>query len=818
MSRPISITSAVTVNTANFSGMSSNVTSGTSYPPNNGIGSSASTNYALFSATSTSTGYAYYNFSEISIPETAQINSVSCTVRTRTSATSSGTSYFQLMAGSTAKGSQTTVTSTTVTAYTLSSGNSWNAQEINNGIALRIGVKRASNNRAYSNRFYGATLTINYSVNKIEYEITSTLSTDAVDSISPAGLTNVVEGNSYELTINASDINDFKVTDNNVDVTSLLVQHTSQSGQYSFTGIPVSFDNTNSVYSRTAGDNGNGVYSSYTTTSGLTDHNSSTRCALYSVQGSGSISYMYYNFDCSSIPNNATITSVSCQFKGGTQGTTYYSAYIAQLCAGTTAKGSSVSVTGSNTSPTTVTINGGSSWTRQELNNIKIKFQVTRGSSNTDTDSTFSFYGATLTVSYSVEPENPYYWTYALTNVNNDHTIIISDSIIEIPEEDPQYEYYPITISSINATTTPGRGTTRVVEGTNQTIEIYPSDPLITLITDNGVDVSNQLVAHNAGSPTYTVTTQVNGASYGFPYNSSTGYYTSNNSGVSSSAAVCRVNFNLPVRCLVTIKYINYGEATYDFGVFSKIDTALSTTGWTSSSNAGDSTTDAGLEQIRLNTSAANTQTEQTLTYEIPSGEHFIDVKYGKDQSSNTSPDNLRFKIDSIQELEPTNYYTYTLSNVQSAHSLIFIFGDVTYYFVNSSGTNAKLYPSGSFVELPGDSYSLTIVPDDYDYEVTITDNNVDTTSSLVREEKEITKNGETYTVVNYTYTLTNVQDTHNLSISALPSQLVYVKTSGHFTIVNKVWKKEGNTWTEVDDPSELFDANTIYINKQGEL
>jgi len=36
-------------------------------------------------------------------------------------------------------------------------------------------------------------------------------------------------------------------------------------------------------------------------------------------------------------------------------------------------------------------------------------------------------------------------------------------------------------------------GTTRIIEGSNQTITIYPSDPQLTLALDNGVDITSQL-------------------------------------------------------------------------------------------------------------------------------------------------------------------------------------------------------------------------------------------------------------------------------------------------------------------------------------
>ena len=144
------------------------------------------------------------------------------------------------------------------------------------------------------------------------------------------------------------------------------------------------------------------------------------------------------------------------------------------------------------------------------------------------------------------------------------------------PEEDPTKVFYPIVISSINAITSPSKGTTKIESGTSRTVKIAPTDPILTLALDNGVDISSQLVGHGNAIQTPTVAT-VQGASYGFNLNSNTGYYTSTNTGVADSAAVCRVTFNSPVRCLVTIQYINYAEAGNDFGIFGNIDTALST-------------------------------------------------------------------------------------------------------------------------------------------------------------------------------------------------------------------------------------------------
>ena len=158
--------------------------------------------------------------------------------------------------------------------------------------------------------------------------------------------------------------------------------------------------------------------------------------------------------------------------------------------------------------------------------------------------------------------------------------------------------------------------------------------------------------------------------------NSQTGYYTSANKGVSKSAAVCRVSFDLPVRCLVTIQYINYAEATYDFGVFGNIDTALSTN-YYSAGSGGATITDSSYK-LACNTSAYNSSSAKTLTYEIPAGQHYIDIKFSKDDATDSNNDTLQWKITSIEPLEPNNYYTYTISNINEAHSLILTMGELS--------------------------------------------------------------------------------------------------------------------------------------------
>lgn len=745
--------------------------------PGNATDGISSTSYARF--TLRNTNYvAYYTFNVSNIPSGAELISVECKVKGYVS----NSSYYpilQLYNGNTAKGSTTNITSTTSggTVYDLNVGN-WTLEELSD-VKLAIKVSRGSTNQNRYAYIYGSDLIITYTYNAVVYEITSTLSTNKVNSISPAGVTELSYGDDYELIINAASIDEIKVEDNGVNVVALLVQHEVQTSNESY---PVSY---------TTGGNWSSGSNRMSTCIGQSADTTTTSASASNYASNGSTAYADYTFDFSSIPSNAEITGITVKCKGKRESNTTDSTHVArvQLYSGDTVKGSSEEF--SSTSVEVLELSDVGTWTRSELDDAKLRFTVAYYGG--------IIYGATWTVNYSVPGGNQYYWTYTLTNVNDDHLIVVSDSIIEIPDEDPTLNYYSLTISSINATTTPGRGTIRVEEGSNKQIIIEPSETQLTLITDNGVDITNQLVLHSGGNPTYTVS-NIAAADYYFNLNSTTGYYVSNNDGVANSAALARINFNLPVRCLITIEYINYSESTYDYGIFGNVDSSLGTT-YSVDSNA----------YKVLSTDSDNTSAPQTLTYEIEAGEHFIDVKYRKDQYTDDNYDNLQFKVLSVTELESNNYYTYDLTNITQDHSLIFIFGDVTYYFVSSSGTNAKLFPSGSLVYLPGDVYILTIVPNDYSYNASIIDNNVDVSSLLERKEQVVTKDGVTTTVVNYIYKINSVNQNHNLVINCFDSSNVFIKLNGEWITVNKIYKKVNDRWEE---QPMTFDLNKVYKTK----
>lgn len=773
MSKPISETKEL-----NFSptGYSDN-TFGSSYYQNlnNGLNPYNGTNsYARFRMYSRDY-HIYYDFSVTGIPDSATINSVTCKVAGYVS----NVSYYpelRLYSGTTAKGTTSTIENTSKTTVNIDPG-TWTVSELSQARLYITTYRGATSNSRYF-YFYGSTLTVNYTYQGIVYEITATSSvTDS--EISPS-YSEIQPGDSLELRIDTSDISEIIVTDNDVDVTDQLVEVVPSPGG-TIERYPASYTTSGSI----SGTN-------YTQCIGKGSDAANSSGNDYSSGGSGSSAYINYSFDFSDIPEDATIDSVSVTVKGHCENANQSSERAElQLYSGSSTKGSMSEFTSS--SDTVITMNPGT-WTRAELQNAILRF-------------TIGYYGgkvvgATFEVTYTVPDTQPYY-TYTLTNIQADHIIQIKDVGPFIPpEEDPEKTYYPVTISSINASTNPGRGTVRLEAGTNQTVTIEPSETQVTLILDNGVDVSDQLVSQSSGTPSYTVGS-VSGAAYGFALNND-GYYESQNKGQSQTVAVTKVNLDLPVRCLVTFTYINYAETTYDYGMFGNIDIELDTVNHEEGANGVNNATNL---KLLLSASSDSSASERTLTYEVEAGQHFIEAKFSKDQYTDSNNDSLQFKV-SIEPLESLNTYTYTLTNIQESHNLIFVFGNVTYYFVTSSGNNAKLYPNGQIVVLDQENYKLTIIPDNTGATITVTDNNIDVTSQLTTESYE-DKSGNT--VTNYIYNLNTVSANHTINVTTSSGGL-YLKISGSWIKAQKIYRKDSGTWREIN--LESLTEPSIYIYK----
>ena len=127
----------------------------------------------------------------------------------------------------------------------------------------------------------------------------------------------------------------------------------------------------------------------------------------------------------------------------------------------------------------------------------------------------------------------------------------------------------------------------------------------------------------------------VKGATHGFTLKlNSNEYYESSNAGINNSYSICKLNITSNGIHSLYLDCINSGESNYDFGILSNVDTTLTLSNAVDSSNVFKSF--KGLSSTSV----------QTVNYGVlPIGEHYIYIKYRKDNSTHSGNDSLKFKV-----------------------------------------------------------------------------------------------------------------------------------------------------------------------------
>ena len=396
--------------------------------------------------------------------------------------------------------------------------------------------------------------------------------------------------------------------------------------------IPSTYTLSNTTYLKIT--NPNNMYANTDSTNYATVTNSQT----------GTTSYYIYikGFNFSAIPSDAIINSFTVKLKANMRGGTTSTSYRPYLCNNTTALTNTYSNVIATTVQTITFANGTYTWEdiKSYGANFGIRVNCRRNSRNTS--ASFNFYGAEIEVDYTIPV------------------------------------YHDITTSCTNGTIEPS-SVTQILEGSSQTFKITGSTGReeLSSLTYNGSNVLSQAVRKSGSELGYEVST-ASGASYGFALNGN--YYVSQNKGKSSSCALCRVDFNIPVECTVNFYVINYAESGYDYGLLSNIDKTLSTSASADSSN------------VFWNGSNKNSASEQKVTYTIPSGEHYVTVKFFKDSYTDSNNDTLQFRVEIIPNEDvpsDTLYYEFTIASVDSDGTLVAVFGTATQpiLYVKENGT-----------------------------------------------------------------------------------------------------------------------------------
>lgn len=172
---------------------------------------------------------------------------------------------------------------------------------------------------------------------------------------------------------------------------SLTVSQDAGVTEQTITVYPSSYDTVNSAYHSWT----NPATNAYASASSTTE----ARARLTS--GSGAETKVYWQFDLSAIPVGATIKSIELKVKAriSATNTSYVQSQYLVVCNGTTEAGTQQAMT---TTSTEYTLNVGTGWTRDSIQNLTVLEYAKRASSNVTSAYYFAFSGADLTVTYTV--------------------------------------------------------------------------------------------------------------------------------------------------------------------------------------------------------------------------------------------------------------------------------------------------------------------------------------------------------------------------------------------------------------------------------
>ena len=411
---------------------------------------------------------------------------------------------------------------------------------------------------------------------------------------------------------------------------------------YTYTTPVTSFDSANSSFYQEA--------SGYNHDNGLGD-GTGTYAGFHLTRGSGGVTHIYYNFDCSSIPDDATITSVTCVERASmsTADTKYVSQATLQLCTGTITKGSATSIL--KTTAQYFDIDGGSNWTVAEIKTCKLHGYAKRGSKNTSSQYTMRLFGGVLTVEYTI--------------AGMAYTITASSTVDGEDATPASQELYV---------------------GKTGIIKVNTSDLTNKILTDNNTNVTSSLVyvpPDTGGSIIQypaDVKTGGSGTISGLHYLTTIGHGVDNPSGttatdytaVGGTTALIYYKFDfsdLPDSAIIDsmIVQVRYrvGNTSYAQSVNTYSGTTAKGTSVTLNSTSETTTTISNPGTWTITDLKNDPRVGLTLSY---SGAIITGITWTINYTAN----------------EPA-YYKYVISNIQADHTVIFSMGVVNAFYIKQN-------------------------------------------------------------------------------------------------------------------------------------
>lgn len=791
-----------------------------------------STNYATVTNTNNSTSNYYiyvrgFNFD--AVPADAIVNSF--TIKLKGNYNRGYSQVMYLYDGtSTSMGASENSFSSTVTVHTFEPTRTWDEiVAAGSDFGIRINCRRSSRNQTSYIYIYGAEIEVDYTV-PTYYNVSVT--NDSEDAtVIPTGTQSILEGENFEISISdISSKDDIIVEDNGIDVTSLVsyIEPQDNASSSTFLGeytlISGGFNGNGASYFQ--GIVGNGVDAEKTTSN-------------YYSNGSSSIAVFTYDFSFTGIPTTATIERVYCEVNGHAESTSNSSEYMcAQLILGTTANTISdeLNFKSIGTSNSTQTIEATSLPSASQLNDLKLKCRLGYygGAIN----------GATCYVVYSVEGG----YRYLISNIQTAHTIVV---------EDASSIKYQVNASSTYTGATVSPSSRQVSEGRNVEVEIDVENLYEIKVKDNGIDVTSSLVegGETTLSNTFIPSTYIEGS----------GDISNEENGLTNTSSTTYAEFDAD-----TSAYLMYGfdvsSIPQDAAINSvecSVKAGCNNTGW------GTSAGNAQLYNGNSAKGSSSTFNDDSSVFDLTVGTwtrselNNIRLRVGCQTQSYWGTSYIRFYgADlTINYTTTGGTFIYTLTNVQSAHTItveeapnVTITASSTYTNATATPATQKVYTTqngvvtisttnyaaidvkdngtdvkSSLVSAGGNNYTYTLTTPTVNHTIVVSQKQYTVAASSSYASATITPasqtvlHGDSATITisgdiipikvldngtditeslvkngnTLTYTLTNVQTGHTIALSFV--QTGFVKTSSGYAAAKKYYRKTAaTTWTEI--------------------
>ncbi len=495
------------------------------------------------------------------------------------------------------------------------------------------------------------------------------------------------EINTYTLTVNYYGGTSRQTNTTNLSVTASSCSPTSATIT---TGNSAKFTHTYSTASYTLTmARANTSYNYYIAIGAIPSTSSSLNSKAYTWTPTADTSisvYIYQRYQISYSSNNGSGTAPSTQYK--IHGTSITLGTNSLTRTSYTANGWNTNSSGTGTqyaSGATYSDNSTSrtlyaNWTPKTCTlNVKI-MTSTNGSTYTN-----SATGGSVSIGYKFSSNNTIYSTSSFLNSSSlSVSALISQLVTFTPTANTGYVFAGISTSTSAPYNTTNLSFTPTTQGASYTYYAYfnkLSGNIVKYVSKNSATYSNISVENVGG--------------YQFKQNAD-GFWESKNWGVHNSYALAKVSFTLTNTANVVFDVISYGESNFDFGIFSNLNSTLT------SSNTVDST------NVKKSFKGLSSSGVQSVIYEnVSPGTYYVYVKYRKDGSANANNDSLQFRI--ATEISNDSYYYFEDGYFPQSYV-----GDSLNSTLNSASSSSLTFDrnlkyldaSGSTVSIPIYTYS----------------------------------------------------------------------------------------------------------------